>query len=212
MGNKILAWHFSTADCRLGYGDERKIVSGESLSVQGNVSMCGNGLHASKRIIDALRYAPGPYLWRVEVSGDVIDGGDKICGRARTALWGFDATNLLRSFARKCALDVVHLWDAPNVVIEFLKTGRDLRAAARDAATAAARDAADAAADAAAWAAADAAARDAAWAAAWAAVRDAADAAARAAARDAAWDAAWDAQSRRLESMVAAQRQAMGEK
>jgi len=92
---------------------------------------------------------------------------------------------------RRYALDVVHLWDAPPEVIEYLETGDEsLRAAAsaaaRAAVGAAARDAVWDAARAAAWAAVDAAA----WTAATSAARAAAWAAARAAARDAVWDAA----------------------
>ena len=104
-------------------------------------------------------------------------GKDKIVGRERRILKTINAEKLLRDFARWNALQVLPLWpNAPEVVVQFLKTGDEsLRAAARDAATAAARDAA----------------RDAAWAAAWAA-EDAAWAAATAAARDAAWAAARD--------------------
>ena len=92
-----------------------------------------------------------------------------------------------REFARWCALQVIHLWDAPDVVREHLETGDEkLRNAARNAARnatrkaarAAANAAADAAANAAANAAADTAARAAARAAAWSA-RNAAGAAAR---------------------------------
>jgi hypothetical protein len=65
---------------------------------------------------------------------------------------------LLREFARWCALQVIHMWNAPDVVREYLETGNEeLRAAAGTAARAAARDAARTAAR--------AAARDAAWAA-----------------------------------------------
>ena len=129
----------------------------------------------------------------------------------RTYVGVVEATVLLRQFARECALDVIHLWKAPEVVVQYLKTGdeslRDVAwAAARDAAWAAARDAARAAAGAAArdaagdaaGAAAGAAARDAAWAAAG----DAAWGAARDAARDAAWDAAWAVQDKRLTNLL----------
>ena len=95
----------------------------------------------------------------------------------RQLLVCFEATATLRAFARACALDVLHLWEAPAAVKEYLETGNE---ALRDAAGAAAWDAA----------------RAAAGAAARAAARDAAGAAAEAAARDAAWaagDAAWDA-------------------
>jgi len=52
--------------------------------------------------------------------------------------WFSDVTLVLRLFARHCALDVIDLWNAPDVVIEYLKTGDDnLRIKARDAANAA---------------------------------------------------------------------------
>lgn len=41
---------------------------------------------------------------------------------ART-LWGFDATPIYRQFALDVALDVVHLWDPPPIVLRYLKTG-----------------------------------------------------------------------------------------
>jgi hypothetical protein len=50
---------------------------------------------------------------------------------------------MLREFARWCALQVIHLWDAPDVVRQYLETGDEsLRAAARAATRAAARNAA----------------------------------------------------------------------
>ena len=103
----------------------------------------------------------------------------------------------IRRFACQCALDVIHLWDAPPIVKKYLKTGNEkLRAAAMDAAWAAAGDAAWAGA----WAAAGAgaAARDAARAAA----RDAARDAAGDAARDAAWAAMREKQTARFKRMV----------
>ena len=163
------AWYFSTDDCRLRYGDNRIIKAGETHIVNCKPVLCKAGLHGSVRIIDALSYTPGNYVWRVKLSGEMAVGDDKIAATNREYLWGYNAESILRKFARLCALDVIHLWDAPNIVIEYLKTGDEsLRAAARAAAGAAAgaaaRDAAGAAARAAAWAAARAAARDAAWA------------------------------------------------
>ncbi|MBU0944485.1 MAG: hypothetical protein KKE53_08530 [Proteobacteria bacterium] len=190
----VKAWHFSTADKCLRYGDNRIILKGithrikwpwtdENRKVWDGPSLCNAGLHGSKKIINALQYAPGPYIWRVELSGAMVVGDDKIAATERKYLWGLDATDILRRFARLCALDVIHLWYAPDIVIRYLKTGDEsIRAAARDAAWDAAWDAARAEARDAAWAAARDAARDAAWDAA----RDAAWDAARAAARDAA--------------------------
>jgi hypothetical protein len=185
--DELIGWHFSTGT--LGYGDGRKIVIGETHTVDTtthSLTLCKWGLHASEWIIDALKYAPGPMVYRVRLHGEILRGDDKACATHRTYIAGIDATGILRDFARKCALGVIHLWDAPDIVRQYLETGDEsLRAAARDAASAAASDAA--------WGAAWAAARDAAWDAAWTAAWDAARAEARAAARAEAWDAARDA-------------------
>jgi hypothetical protein len=193
------AWHFVRDDGLLRDGRPLP-ADGIVLRHTGPLALCESGLHASVDPFDALPYAPGALVCRVECGGEVVHGGDKLVCRERTILWRADATDVLRRFARLCALDVAHLWDAPGVVVRYLRTGDEsLRAAARAAAWDAARDAARAAAWDAAWAAAWDAARDAAWDAA----RDAARAAAWDATRAAAWDAARDAQSRRLQRMLA---------
>lgn len=172
-------------------------ADGEWLEYGGRIRMCQSGLHYSRRLIDALTYAPGHTVCRVEIDAlhEYVD--DKGVARRRKILWRVDGKSLLRDFARRCALDVVRLWDAPDVVIRFLKTGdKSLRDAAWAAAWAAAR------------AAARNTARNAAWAAAWAATSHAARDVAWDAARNTAWDAARDtaraAQNRRLTSMVMA--------
>ena len=191
-------WHFSREDKRLNYGDGRLIEVGVTHTVEPPVKLCEHGLHASKYAADALNYAPGPVLWLVELSGEVIHDDDKSVATERKYLAEIDATELLREHARWCALQVIELWDAPDVVRRYLESGEEsLRAAARAAGAAAGAAGAAWAAGAAAWAA--GAAAGAAWAAgsaagaagaaraaAWAA-RDASDAsrAARAAARDA---------------------------
>ena len=188
----MIAYHFVADTLR----DGRPIpADGEWLVHDGDVVICETGLHASKHPYDALQYAPGPTLCLVECEDIVTEHDDKFACRRRRIVKRFDATDTMRAFARHCALSVIHLWDAPEVVRRYLETGDEsLRAAARDAAGAAARAAARAAAGAAAMAAAWDAAGDAAGAAAGdaarAAARDAAGAAAGAAARAAAWDAA----------------------
>ena len=199
------AWHFVNGALRNG---DAIPENGHTLKFNDELVMCKRGLHSSKRLIDTLQYAPGATCCRVEIGGTVLRDTDKNVSSERTIIWRHDITDTLRRFARLCALDVIHLWDAPGIVVTYLKTGDEkLRAAAGDAARAAG-DAARAAGDAA-RAAAGYAAWDAAWAAAWAA--------ARAAARDAAWAAARaaarDAQNRRLTSMVIAKhRQANAER
>jgi len=173
----IKAWYFSGADKKLRYGDGRKIKIGVTHKFEGNPVLCECGLHGSIKPLYALQYAPGPVVWRVELSGEMNVGANKIAAAERKYLWGYDATNILRAFVRKCALDVVPLWNAPEIVIKYLKMGDEsIRAAASDAAWNAAWAAAGAAAWAAAW--------DAAWATAWAAARAAARAAAGTAVRE----------------------------
>ncbi len=159
---------------------------GEWLEHEGELRMCVSGLHASPTPFDALQYAPGPLLHLVELDGETIAKGDKVVCRKRKIVASIDATDLLRKFACTVALKVIHLWDAPLVVREYLETGDESkRYAAGAAAGAAARDAAEDAAR-------DASAGDAAGAAAWAAAEAAARAAAEAAAWAAAGAAAWD--------------------
>ncbi len=148
----VLAWHFlEDGKLRDGTKPPRK---GAWLRHTGDLELCTSGLHASTDIMDALKYAPGGTLCRVECGGEVIESDDKRVCSQRKILWRFDATETMREFARWCALQVIDLWDAPDVVRNYLETGdEDLRAAAG----AAARDAAGAAA----WAAARAAAGDA---------------------------------------------------
>jgi hypothetical protein len=101
----------------------------------GPLVLCESGLHASREPWDALQYAPGPWLARVTLAGEIVPGDDKLVARRRRIDARRDATALLRQFAREEALRVIHLWDAPEIVRTYLETGReDFRAAARDAA------------------------------------------------------------------------------
>ena len=119
---------------------------GEWISVEGDLRLCSNGLHASKHPFDALQYAPGNNLALVELRGEIIEGDDKVVARERKIIKRIDATDLLRQFAKDCALSVIHLWDAPPVVIDFLNGDESKRGAARAAARATAMAAARAAA------------------------------------------------------------------
>lgn len=178
------AYHFTGDTLR----DGRPVPPvGETLVHEGPIEWCRSGLYASRSAWDALTYAPGHMLHRVLCEDIEREEDDKFVCRSRTIIASIDATNLLRHFARDCALDVIGLWDAPDVVREYLKTGRD--------------DIRDAA-----WAATRAAAYDVEWtsapAAAWTSAPAAAWAAAQAAARAAAWAAAWDDIRNRFEQAV----------
>ena len=194
----VKAWHFVSQNRTLTHNPHIKVEPGYTYydnDPDFKPILCKQGFHGNIDILDTLYYAPGPICCRVEIGGIVLHNNDKLVGSERTVLWMVDAEQVLREFARKCALDVVHLWDAPQVVVDYLSTGNEegLRDTAWAANSAAARDATLAAARAAraarvaasvtrgaasvAWAAARAArdaTRDAAWAAAWAAARGAA--------------------------------------
>ena len=207
----VEAWHFLPADRRTRYSGEL-VTKSSVLHVPGEIEICERGLHASRRAIDALQYAPGPIVCRVRVWGDVQEQSDKIVGSYRECISMCDATNTLHEFTccvAETALLIADVkdkrcWQAIEAKRAWLRGEIDnrqlaaARAYARDAAMAAARDAARAAARDAARDAAWDAARDAAWDAAWAAAWDAA----RAYARDAAWAYAWDEQNKTLESML----------
>ena len=183
MSSKLY-WHFLQANGMLTHGDPRIVRVGKRLTLPPKTQIipCQVGYHASLRPIDALQYAPGPIVCRVTLHGKIIPHGDpinKYVAEGRTVIWMANAIDVLREFARWCALQVIDLWDAPEVVREYLVTGdENLWAAARDAA----------------WAAA--------WDAAWDAARDAAWGAAQDAARAAAWGAARDAQNKKLGKML----------
>ena len=186
MSKPVLAYHFTD-----GYHlrDGAPLEVGREYVFDGEPVMCECGYHASRHVFDAMANAPGPILSRVECKEITDECDDKLVCKRRTVIQTIDATKILQKFARMCALDVIHLWDAPDVVVRYLKTGDE---ALRDAAWSAAWDARSAAWDTgiAAWDA-RSAARDVAWSAAWAAVWDA-----WSAALDVAWDtrdAAWNA-------------------
>ena len=171
------AWHFVGDRLR----DGRPIpTDGVTLVHEGPVVPCKSGLHASYQPFDALQYAPGATLCLVECGGTILEHGhptDKIACSERTIIVRMDATPLLRWYACQQALKTVHLWDPPQVVLDYLMTGderirRAAWVAARDAARDAVRDAAQDATE------------DAARYYAWTAARVAAQYVALAAARD----------------------------
>jgi hypothetical protein len=65
--------------------------------------MCERGYHASRRIMDALRYAPGSMLSRVELRGTFIEDADKAVATERKVVWVLDCDKVLHGFACDCA-------------------------------------------------------------------------------------------------------------
>lgn len=137
-GSEVLAWHFVNAAFRDGSAVP---ADGERLEHPGDITICVSGLHASERILDALKYAPGNTICRVACDDVAGRQDDKLVCRVRTIEWRLDGEELLRDFARRVALDVAGLWEMPAEVRKFLETGNEnLRVAARAAAREASRD------------------------------------------------------------------------
>lgn len=117
-----LAYWFAASPI-LPHNDGRPIVIGGSHTVLPPIQLCYHGLHWSEHPFDALHYAPGNLLYKVEPFGDFLIERDKGCSTGRKYLAVQDATKILQIFARECALSVLHLWNPSPVVKEFLTTG-----------------------------------------------------------------------------------------
>lgn len=129
------------------------------------------GPHMHDRLIDALRRGPtepGAMIARFEVERSAKVARARttasIASEKRRVIWRLDgetSDRVLTEYARWCAEQVLHLWDAPQVVRDWLATGDEnlidaARAAAREAHRAEAWDSSNAA-KSAAWCAAEAA-------------------------------------------------------
>ena len=71
MTKPILAWHF-LADSGLLRDGRMPPRNGAWLRHEGDIAICQSGLHASRHVSDALKYAPGAILCRVECRGMII--------------------------------------------------------------------------------------------------------------------------------------------
>ena len=122
-------WHFAANDRKLGYGDNRLIEVGATswrLDKSLPIELCVYGLHASIKPLDALQYAPGSIVSYCRMHGQIIYGEDKMVAEGREYLSVIDADTVLLEFSRWCALQVIHLWDAPDVVKKYLETGDEV--------------------------------------------------------------------------------------
>lgn len=123
----ILAWHWLAED-RKTANDYRglgrvDVERGEVLTVDRPIVACHRGLHASKRVYDALYYAPGPILCRVRCWGQVDSHRDKIAAQHREVVWMADATEVLRRWACDMAEPFLCKGDSP-AVSEFVAAAR----------------------------------------------------------------------------------------
>ena len=104
MEKKILAWHFLTDDRMLAHQTPPMEVAPGYIygEPNGDIIICERGMHASRRVYDALGFAQGSQLCRVRVWGDVQEQNDKIVGRYREVLAIRDVASELRLWGCWC--------------------------------------------------------------------------------------------------------------
>lgn len=109
----MVGWHFLPDDKRMQFGKRELVEVGKTYEAVGLLRLCKNGMHASRRIIDALKYAPGPICCKVELRKEIIEDIDKAVARARHVIAMVDATKILHEFACLCAEDALKLVSSP---------------------------------------------------------------------------------------------------
>jgi hypothetical protein len=129
-------WHFLRKDWTSPNDPGEVYRIGQTAVHHGVLQIGKSGLHASSRALEALRFATGTVVTRVLCCIEEADGTQKapvmedyqMVGNRRKIVWGYDAEEELRTFARYCANRVVHLWAAPDVVKAYLRgdsTGKE---------------------------------------------------------------------------------------
>lgn len=93
---RTLAWHFT---CGWKLRDGTPLEIGRTYRYGGELGICSSGLHASRRLLDALLYAPGTVVSRVECWGVGEEHDDKFVCSHRRVLGAIDAEYLLHDLA-----------------------------------------------------------------------------------------------------------------
>ena len=104
----VLAWHWlhdnGTMHCAHMFGSAREheapVRVGWTYWVGGEIKLCEWGLHASLDVCDAIRYAPGLVLCRVEMGGKIKYDHDKLVAETRTVLWMADMRDPLETWLK----------------------------------------------------------------------------------------------------------------
>lgn len=116
------------------FPDARSVAPvGVTLRHDGVLAPRAVGLFASVRARDALMFGGGCTVQRVACGGEIVQDDRSLACSERTVLWSADATKEIQVFARWCVSQVVHLWDAPQTVLDFLPTGESVAQAHQDA-------------------------------------------------------------------------------
>jgi len=102
-----LGWHFLSKDRRLRGGSREIVRAGRTLDFAGRPKLHVHGFHASRQVIDALIYAPGPIVERVELGGTIVTGTGVAVAQTRTTLWMADVTRILHEFTSDVVEDLL---------------------------------------------------------------------------------------------------------
>ena len=108
----IRGWHFLHANKRLAvyefstahYDTGPFVRKGDIFYVDDAPCPCNTGLHASMQLSDAINYAPGSVLCRVDSWGDVQTEADKLASHYRRVRW---MVQLSAEFLREMCLAVI---------------------------------------------------------------------------------------------------------
>ena len=141
----IKGWHFCDGWKLL---DGTPLEVGRTYHVDPPLGMCRRGLHGSERLIDALRYAYGTTLCRVEFPGSFARETDRLVATDRRVVAAGDATKVLHLFAcdvAECVLMLTDVndnrcWEALEAKRAWVRGEIDDRAVARSARAAARAD------------------------------------------------------------------------
>ena len=125
----MYGWHFLKKDQKLQFPPHTLVTAGQQLTIDLPIELCSRGFHASKKPLDALKYAPGPVICRVSLSGKIVHDNDKSVATKRRVIWLADATMVLHEFACLCAEDALKVanvtdercWRAIKVKRQWMK-------------------------------------------------------------------------------------------
>ena len=98
----VRGYKFVTKDLKSKNGDIQWVVN-EWQKVEGQLSLCNNGLHASHTPLDSLQYTYGDRWFMIEACGKMIEGDDKFCAQEMKLTQELPVDKILVQFAILCA-------------------------------------------------------------------------------------------------------------
>lgn len=135
--NKV--WWTCGNGIEINNGESRLIVIGGAKEkktqevIKSGVKTDDWGTHGSKTAIDALGFRKGSQFFYCDLEvfhcgllEDSVTGKSKeMVGLKRIYLSGFDASSVLRNFAKRVALDITQLWNPPSFVLDYLNSNNE---------------------------------------------------------------------------------------